>query len=90
MNSDGSATYVSPFTVYGVKQFFNTLEEVKKVIHAEAVMEESVAVEAEKHMGFDCIKPNPFKSDGGGHKRETKKLVTLDLGRGLNVIGSSE
>jgi len=27
------------------------------VIHAEAVMEESVAVEAEKNMGFDCIKP---------------------------------
>jgi hypothetical protein len=28
------------------KQFFNNLEEVKKVIHAEAVMEKSIAVEA--------------------------------------------
>jgi len=27
-------------------QFFNNLEEVKKVIHAEAVMEKSIAVEA--------------------------------------------
>jgi hypothetical protein len=65
------------------------LEEVKKVIHAEARWGNPLSGRM-KNMGFDCIKPNLFKSDRGGHRRETKKLVTLDLARGLNVIGSSD
>jgi hypothetical protein len=36
--------------------FFKNLEEVKKVIHAEAGTGRPVFVEAGKTMGFDCIK----------------------------------
>jgi hypothetical protein len=53
-------------------QFFNNLEEVKKVIHAEA--DEAIHSWKLKNMGFDCINPYSFKSDECGHKRETTNL----------------
>jgi hypothetical protein len=45
------------------KKFFNNLEEVKKVIHAEARWSNPLSGSM-KNMGFDCINLNPFKSDG--------------------------
>ena len=47
--------HVSPFTIYG-EQFFKNMEEVKKVIHAQALIGRPIDVSARKTMGFDCIK----------------------------------
>jgi hypothetical protein len=60
------------------RKFFNNLEEVKKVIHAD--MRGSDALYGSmKNMGFDCINLSSCKSRGGGHKRETSKLMALSL-----------
>ena len=41
---------------YDGSSIFKNLEEVKKVIHARALMGRPIGVSARKTMGFDCIK----------------------------------
>jgi hypothetical protein len=55
LHSEPLQVHRPAFIIYG-EQFFKNMEEVKKVIHAQALMGRPIGVSARKTMGFDCIK----------------------------------
>jgi len=62
------------------------------VIHAEAVMGKTIAVEVRILNGFLIVSSRIHASrmDAVSQTRDKEILVKLDLARGLNIIGSSE